>query len=596
MIVPMKKVTVLCLESARDGTLEHLRQLGLLHLEPVQIGNRDTVEKARKDLEYVRHAMDILPHHPHAPPSGHTAIQIVRSLWTLIHERRDLQEEQQELRHEEARIAPLGDFDPQDALSLGRKGLTVRLFQVDSRRALPAPPEAVVRELFRDESARVFVVIARGAPAVEGQEIRMPAKSLRAIRARLGELERRLEENRAAAAAFGGDYPAVADLAVEAEEHVAFLEARTGMGATGRVVYLRGYCPQRDVPCVREAAQEGGWGVLVESPAEADPVPTLLETPAWVRPIRTVFDMVGILPGYREVDISAVFLIFLSLFFAMLVGDAGYGALFLGLSIWLGRRKPGVPAHAVRFLMIMSVCTIVWGLLTGTVFGLPRLPAFFQRFRLSWLDDTDNVMGLCFTIGTAHLTLAHLWNLWRNRRSLQVLAQAGWIAITWTMYFAANLFVLGQPFPAFGLPLFITGVALVVLFMTPRTKLREEWFNHAMLPLSLVSNFVDIVSYIRLFAVGTAGFAVAQAFNQMAIGDGVPNVLRGLAAALILFLGHALNVVLSVMGVIVHGVRLNTLEFSGHLGMQWTGLAYRPFSKKPRPERAEEPVRVSVRH
>jgi V/A-type H+-transporting ATPase subunit I len=596
MIVPMKKVTVLCLESARDGTLEHLRQLGLMHIEPVQIGNRDTVEKARKDLEYVRHAMDILPHHPHTPPSGQTAIQIVRSLWKLIHERRDLEEELQELRHEEARIAPLGDFNPEDVLSLARKGLTVRIFQVDSRRELPAPRDAVVRELSRDESARVFAVLAQGAPAVEGQEIRMPEKSLRTVRARIGELEGRLGENRASAVAFGGDYPAVTELAAEAEEHVAFLEARTGMGAVGRVVFLRGYCPQRDVPCIREAAQEGGWGVLVETPAETDPVPTLLDNPAWVRPIRTVFEMVGILPGYKEADISAVFLIFLSLFFAMLVGDAGYGALFLGLSIWLGRRKSSVPAHGVRFLMIMSVCTIIWGLLTGTVFGIPQLPAVFQRFRVPWLDDTDHVMGLCFSIGTVHLTLAHLWNLWRNRSSLTALAQVGWIAITWSMYFAANMFVLDQAFPSFGVPLLVAGIVLVVLFMTPRAKFREEWFNHAMLPLSLVSNFVDIVSYIRLFAVGTAGFAVAQAFNQMAIGEGVNSVLRGLVAALILFLGHALNVVLSVMGVIVHGVRLNTLEFSGHLGMQWTGVAYQPFSKKPRPERAEAPVRVSVKH
>jgi V/A-type H+-transporting ATPase subunit I len=596
MIVPMKKVTILCLESAQDATLEHLHQLGLMHVEPVQLGNRESVEKARKDLEYVRHAMDILPHHPQTRTSGRTAIQIVRSLWKLIHERRDLEDEQQDLRHEEARIAPLGEFNPEDIPPLARKGLTVRIFQIDAKRNLPAPPGAVVRELARDKSVRIFAVIAEGSPAVDGLEIRMPAKSLTGIRSRLAVLERLLEENRAAAATFGGDYPTVAELAGEAEEHVAFLEARTGMGAVGQIVYLRGYCPLRDVSCIREAAQEGGWGLLVETPAETDPVPTLLDNPSWVRPIRTVFEMVGILPGYHEADISAVFLIFLSLFFAMLVGDAGYGALFLGLSLWMRRPKSGVPPHAVHFLMIMSVCTILWGLLTGTVFGIPRLPAVFQAFRVNWLDNTDHVMGLCFSIGTVHLTLAHLWNFWRNRRTLQAIAQIGWIAITWTMYFAANAMVLNQPFPPFGAGLLAAGVVGVVLFMTPRARLKEEWFNHAMLPLSLVSNFVDIVSYIRLFAVGTASLAVAQAFNQMALGSGMNSLLQGLFAALILFLGHALNIVLSVMGVIVHGVRLNTLEFSGHLGMQWTGVAYQPFSRMRRPVREEDPNLISVKH
>jgi V/A-type H+-transporting ATPase subunit I len=82
-----------------------------------------------------------------------------------------------------------------------------------------------------------------------------------------------------------------------------------------------------------------------------------------------------------------------------------------------------------------------------------------------------------------------------------------------------------------------------------------------------------------LFAVGTAGYAVASSFNKMILGGGVEGVLAGLLAALLLFLGHALNLILCAMGVLVHGVRLNTLEFSSHIGMAWTGLPYRPFQR-----------------
>jgi len=110
-------------------------------------------------------------------------------------------------------------------------------------------------------------------------------------------------------------------------------------------------------------------------------------------------------------------------------------------------------------------------------------------------------------------------------------------------------------------------------------KIKSEWFNYAVLPLSIVSNFTDVVSYLRLFAVGTAGFAVASAFNGMAAEAGAGGLVGGLGAALILFFGHALNILLSTMGVMVHGIRLNTLEFSGHIGMQWTGRHYRPFRK-----------------
>ena len=99
------------------------------------------------------------------------------------------------------------------------------------------------------------------------------------------------------------------------------------------------------------------------------------------------------------------------------------------------------------------------------------------------------------------------------------------------------------------------------------------------LPLTMISSFSDVVSYLRLFAVGYASVTVAASFNGMAVGDGITGIVAGLAAAITLFLGHTLNIVLCLMGVIVHGVRLNMLEFSGHMNMQWSGQEYLPFKE-----------------
>jgi V/A-type H+-transporting ATPase subunit I len=98
--------------------------------------------------------------------------------------------------------------------------------------------------------------------------------------------------------------------------------------------------------------------------------------------------------------------------------------------------------------------------------------------------------------------------------------------------------------------------------------------------MSSISAFADTMSYIRLFAVGLATLAVAQSFNAMAGTIGFGGVFSGFAASLILFLGHALNIVLALMAVVVHGVRLNMLEFSGHVGNTWSGHDYSPFEKK----------------
>ena len=98
--------------------------------------------------------------------------------------------------------------------------------------------------------------------------------------------------------------------------------------------------------------------------------------------------------------------------------------------------------------------------------------------------------------------------------------------------------------------------------------------------MHIVNSFTDVVSYIRLFAVGAATVAVADAFNQMASGVGGNSIVAGFAAALILLFGHTLNILLGAMAILVHGVRLNVLEFSSHLNMEWSGMEYSPFKNR----------------
>jgi V/A-type H+-transporting ATPase subunit I len=359
---------------------------------------------------------------------------------------------------------------------------------------------------------------------------------------------------------------------------VAFHEVGAGMGAVSEVTYLQGYCPAEWVEGVRKAASKQGWGLLVDKPEPDEEIPTLIRHPHWVKPIKVVLDFIGVLPGYREVDMSGLFLIFFSLFFAMIVGDAGYGILFLGLTFAGMKWLPKAPPSLWRLLFIMSVGTIVWGLLSGNFFGVTNLPAPLRGVRFTWLSDDNNLMLLCFLIGSIHLTIAHGWNVVRISNSPQALAQVGWICLTWTMFFGARTMVLGESFPAPVWYLFGAGFVLVLVFMQPFRKIASEWHNYVMLPLDIVSNFVDVVSYVRLFAVGLATFAVASAFNTMGADMAANGWIAGLGGALVIFGGHAFNIILALMGVLVHGVRLNTLEFSSHLGLTWSGSKYSPFA------------------
>ena len=179
-----------------------------------------------------------------------------------------------------------------------------------------------------------------------------------------------------------------------------------------------------------------------------------------------------------------------------------------------------------------------------------------------------------------HLTLAHLWNALVLAPSRKALAQIGWIGVVWLMFYVAGMLVVGKPMPACVPWIGGAGVVLIALFMTDPKDFKTEWINHPMLVLNLISCLVDVISYIRLFAVGMASAQIAMNFNQMAMGLPLPPWVKPLGVVLDLALGHGLNLVLAALSVLVHAVRLNTLEFSNHKGLTWSGQPYSPFTRK----------------
>jgi V/A-type H+-transporting ATPase subunit I len=579
MIVSMQRLTLLCLAAEREKALAALRELGVVHLVPVQPSEGRDVDELRARLNHIRRVLEVLPAKPGQSPSGQPGSLVVDRAWQLLQQKRELEESLEDLRQERHRLAPFGNFDPASLLELKKKGVVVKLVYVPLKKALSVPEGVVVHPLGQDLVHAYFALLAKQEFSVDAVELKLPELPLSELDRRITDLEAKLLANGDALWSHAGDQLVVRAEADAAEEAIQFLEARDTMGHAGPVSYVQGYVPGEAVESLRGAAAREGWGLLITEPTGDEPVPTLIRNPVWVKPIKAVLDFIGVLPGYTEIDISAAFMFFLSLFFAMLVGDAGYGLILLGLTWWLRRKFATAPAYPFHLLYIMSFATVLWGAVTGSWFGAGHLPTFLENLTVAWLREPKNIMLLSFLIGSIHLTIAHLWIISRTWNSPKALAQVGWIGSTWTMFFMARNLVLGFDLPGWIGPVFLVSVVLIILFMTAPRDFKNEWFNHVMLPLNLVSNFVDVVSYIRLFAVGTAGYAVASSFNKMILGGGVEGVLAGLLAALLLFLGHALNLILCAMGVLVHGVRLNTLEFSSHIGMAWTGLPYRPFQR-----------------
>ena len=194
------------------------------------------------------------------------------------------------------------------------------------------------------------------------------------------------------------------------------------------------------------------------------------------------------------------------------------------------------------------------------------------------LTDTKVLQTFCFFLGALQLSIAHLWRAIIKFPSLTAIAEIGWITILWAAFFLARTLILGEMFPYSGKWLIIAGITMVILFSSPqRNILKTIGKGLASVSLSLMNNFTDVVSYIRLFAVGLAGVAIADTVNTLASTASGGNWL---ISAPILLIGHSINFVLGPVGVLVHGVRLNVLEFSSHAGVSWSGIEYKPLKEK----------------
>jgi V/A-type H+-transporting ATPase subunit I len=257
------------------------------------------------------------------------------------------------------------------------------------------------------------------------------------------------------------------------------------------------------------------------------------------------------------------------------------------------KKKTGKTPDAVWLLTLLSSCTIVWGAINGSWFAMPldKLPRFLRMLVIPPFDPAlsntqANVQYLCFSVGIIQLAYAHLKNIKRALPSLTAVAQLGWLVMMIGLYFLVLTMLLGRELPAFTAPLIGGGLGLYFIFNKQEggnffVNIAKSFADFLSTFLSAVSAFADIISYIRLFAVGLAGAAIAESFNNMGLGMS-SLALRLTAGVLILIFGHGLNMVMNVLSVVVHGVRLNLLEYTGHLGLEWSGYLYAPFALKKR--------------
>jgi V/A-type H+/Na+-transporting ATPase subunit I len=580
MIVKMKKITLLVSTREQDAALKTLRRLGVLHVQAVRTPASEDVHKKQNEISDAEKALFILGEgKTDDKPGSRSAHEVVTQILTLTQRKETLTGELNEKREAYRWFETWGHVSLESLTALENGGVFVQFYRTDKEGLKNLPADKQIVTVAESKDGLLIAHLGRSIDdKLDLVEQRMPQYEVTELKRRIAEIESELAKIDETVKSLAPYKAAIGANQSKLKKQLEFSTVLAGMGDEQQFTYLQGFCPEDEVVRIKAAADAEGWGYIIADPDDPSEVPTLLRNKKPIRIIQPLFDFMGTYPGYQEQDISYIFLIFFSLFYAMIVGDAGYGFVFLLGTLWARLKYKKAPAEPFILFFVLSGATIVWGLITGTWFGskalseIPFLNIFIIEKMYSFNPSAEAqsfMMKLTFIIGVAHLTLARLIAAAKKLPSLTAIADLGWVLILWCVYFVANQLILNNPMPGFAIYLLIAGALLVASFANfQKNFLKGFLISLGNLPLSIIGSFSDVVSYIRLFAVGIATVTVAVSFNDMA---------GGVLAPLVLVFGHGLNIILGMMSVLVHGVRLNMLEFSGHLGQEWSGKEYKPF-------------------
>jgi len=421
MIVPMHKVTLFISARHQDTALNELRKIGVLHVQHVKAPASEDIAQLEMLLSDVEKSQLILSN---VIPGEEGRKKLELSADKAVSEALSYALEKQQLltQIDEKKVLlnwfeAWGKVSVQDVEALQKKSVFIRLYNTD-KNLLKTLPEGAFMEILQEEKNQVKIALIS-----ESTDIRLDikeeflstekygtvTKELASLAARNEDVDlylQRLLESR----------DAIENYKRDLEKQLEFARVKSGMQDVEEIVYLQGYCPEEKTEKLVKATEKQGWGLLSEEPEMTDNPPTLLKMSKWTAIIKPVFEFLGTVPGYREYDISKYFLMFFALFVAMIIGDAGYGMIFLSLAIVAHYKsaKSGKPlALAIKLFYVLSVTTVTWGTITGNWFGAVQIASlpFFKALTIPQIVDdlvekgADLIIVIQAAVGEALLHL-----------------------------------------------------------------------------------------------------------------------------------------------------------------------------------------------
>lgn len=602
-IVPLQRVVLYGLVDEKARVLSELQTLGCLHLDRFapsagedgraerRQGTPAASPQAREALDYllagrprrrqVRHAAAFDPH-------------AVQNRALEIRDRtRTLEDERDALLHRIEALEPWGDFRVPAPEALG--GMQLWFYVVPHYRMREVRETnldwAVVG---RDNRASYVVVLAAGEPSgMPVPRVHTGSQPLSELQDRLDAVELEIQDLQAERASLTRWCTLFRQSLDRLDDSAARTRAAGDTLDAAPVFALQGWVPAARADEVRRHAETERLAVTIAPPGPDDDPPTLL---ANAPPAASGQDLVQFytIPGYRTWDPSSAVFFSFAVFFAMILSDAGYALLLsLPLMLYWGRMGASDLGRRLRALFASLLgAALAWGVMVGGYFGLDPPPGtLLAGLQILNVNDYEAMMAVSITVGILHLLIANGAIAWQRRSEARGLGALGWVVMLlggtalWAGYGGAGPdMVFADGLVETGPWLLGAGGLLVLGFTAPHKKPLGRLLGGLLGLTGITSAFGDVLSYLRLFALGLASASLALAFNDLAgtVADALPG-LGLFLALLVLLIGHGLNLTLALMSGFVHGLRLNFIEF-----FRWCvpeeGHPFQAFARKAAPE------------
>ena len=638
MIVPMKKVSLIIRADKKAETLKKLRKLGIVHIEITE-GSGERLTTLQEQIALLESAIFTIGKKKNAEQKevgAEKALSVAAQVAALDKEKKQCQAERITLNSELDRLKIWGDIDPSGIRDLESKGLEISFYEMPRSEYESLADSVKTVRLDATKSTVRFMLVKSNSEddekivsSLNVYRLALPKISTDGMKQRIAELNDRVDAIDKQIASQVCYVESIKRATKTIEKEIEFETYATGMAdeeilpeskQSISVAYFKGYIEAENLDRLKQTATSNSWGLLVDDPCEEDNVPTKLKNNKFVSLIYPLTDFLGTVPGYFEYDISGWFLAFILIFFGIIFGDGGYGLLICTIAAIpiiksLIAKKQISPT--ILLVGLFGLSTILWGTLTCTWFGLSpeQLPEWLKSlsipvisnvyadklWSLPWtpegvgLTTAQNLQIFCFTLALIQLTVAHIKGAVRNKGSIKMLGDIGSILQLLGIYYLVLSLVVNAEVFSFGLiigsvpvgtvAIALIGMGFVLSFVFSNYEgsiiksILSSFTNIVSVLLGVVNVFSDIVSYIRLWAVGLAGAAISATVNELA-GPLLGNFMFMILAIILLVFGHGLNMILNILSVIVHGIRLNTLEFSSHLDMSWSGHKFKPFNEQ----------------